>query len=136
MDVRNLNLETLKSSLLFNFRTGNVALDTIMTGLIICLSTYLMNLASRLQQLDYRALFEKWFGGNTDLEPQEKKIILTGKDFGSGEGDAFLALIYRIKKLNCTNAGIYQLSEIFCNMTEYDPGEEKATKEEENPCRV
>ena len=62
MEVGQLNLETLKSSLLFNFRTGNIAIDTLITGLIICLSTYLINLASKIQNIDYHALFVKLFG--------------------------------------------------------------------------
>ena len=35
-------LETIKSSFLFNFRTGNVMLDTFLTGLIIMFSTYVL----------------------------------------------------------------------------------------------
>ena len=48
-------LETLKSSFLFNFRTGNVMVDTFVTGLIIMFSTYLFNLGSDLcKNLDYK----------------------------------------------------------------------------------
>merc|ERR1712061_528488 len=48
-------LETLKSSFLFNFRTGNVMVDTVVTGLIIMFSTYLFNLGSDLcKNLDYK----------------------------------------------------------------------------------
>ena len=40
--------EMIKSSFLFNFRTGNVMVDTFMTGMVIILSTYLVNLTQRL----------------------------------------------------------------------------------------
>ena len=41
----------IKSSFLFNFQTGNVIVDTFLTGMIIMLSTYLFNLTERLVTL-------------------------------------------------------------------------------------
>ena len=49
-------LETLKSNFLFNFRTGNVMVDTFVTGLIIMLSTYLLNLSNNLFSFDWSSL--------------------------------------------------------------------------------
>ena len=112
MDIENLNFETLKSSLLFNFRTGNVALDTLITGLIICMSTYIINIGTKLQNVDYRVLFEKWFGKKSDPKPTKNIINISGKEKDGYRSDTFLALIYRIKKLNCATSDISQLSEI------------------------
>jgi len=127
MDLGNLNLETLKSSLLFNFRTGNVMIDTFMTGMIICLSTYLMTLASRIQEIDWMDLLKKIFGPKIDPTPEPliNKITISGKKVESGYSqhysDTFLALIYRIKKLNCVESDISELSEIRMDgQKEYD----------------
>ena len=112
MEGGSLNLETLKSSLLFNFRTGNVAVDTIITGLIICLSTYIINIASKLQNIDYYHIFEKWFGKKPEPEPLKNIINVSGREEDGCRTDAFLALIHRIKKLNCATSEISQMSEI------------------------
>ena len=67
-------LETLKSSLLFNFHTGNVVLDTFVTGLIICLSTYLMSMVSGLRDIDIQSWLVILFG-----EPRStNEIIISG----------------------------------------------------------
>ena len=112
MEIGNLNLETLKSSLLFNFRTGNVVIDTLLTGFIICLSTYLMNFASKLQEIDYRELLRKLFGQVPDPDPLKNTINISGREVDGYKSDAFKALIHRIKKLNCATSKISQLSEI------------------------
>ena len=129
MDMENLNLETLKSSLLFNFRTGNVVVDTLITGFIICMSTYIMNLATKLQNIDYRSLFEKWFGKKSDPKPTKNVINISGKEKDGYRSDTFLALIYRIKKLNCATADISQLSEIHVysdnNNYDYDSSDDE-----------
>lgn len=131
MEAGNLNLETLKSSLLFNFRTGNVAFDTIITGLIICLSTYLINFASRIQTIDYHALFVKWFGKAEEPEPLVNSITVSGKKDDDGyRSDTFLALIYRIKNLNCATSEISQLSEIRVDDEyDYDSSDEEEVNE-------
>ena len=43
--------DTLKKSLLFAFRTGNVVVDTFITALVICISTYLIGLFVRIRPL-------------------------------------------------------------------------------------
>ena len=68
-------LETLKSSLLFNFHTGNAVLDTFVTGIIICVSTYLMTLASKLQDVDFR----EWFGVMFGRSDGYNEITISGK---------------------------------------------------------
>ena len=107
-------LETLKSSLLFNFHTGNVIFDTLVTGIIICLSTYLMSLASKLQEFDVRAWLDfLFFGTSTSNE-----ITISGKKLEGAHSTkcnystTFQALLYQIKKLDCASSNISKLSEI------------------------
>ena len=50
---RDQTLEIINSSFLFNFRTGNVIVDTFLTGMIIMLSIYLFNLTLRLVTGDF-----------------------------------------------------------------------------------
>ena len=105
-------LETLKSSFLFNFRTGNVMVDTFLTGFIIMISTSLFN------------VFTKIFNGvdiwnwNRLLETKKSKIIISGKKLQGTDSTRlhystnFFAVLYQIKKLNCVKADIKELSEI------------------------
>ena len=69
-------VETIKSSFLFSFRTGNVFIDTLVTGFIICFSTYLMSLVRNLQNTNIREILMSWFGPE---KPRENKIIISGK---------------------------------------------------------
>ena len=107
-------LETLKSSLLFNFHTGNAVFDTFVTGIIICLSTYLMSLTGKLQEFDFREWFE-YLRGNTDAY---NEITISGKKMEGARSTrcnystTFHALLYQIKKLDCGTANISKLSEI------------------------
>ena len=108
-------LETLKSSLLFNFRTGNVIIDTLVTGIIICLTTYMMNLASNLQNLDIQGWLSFYFFGPSTTS---NEIIISGKKFEGSQmsnynySTTFQALLYQIKKLDCASSNISKLSEI------------------------
>ena len=111
------SLETLKSSLLFNFHKGNGILETMystmVTGIIICLSTYLMTLASKVQNLDIRGWLSSLFVRTTRNE-----IILTGKKLEGAHSTkcnystTFQAVLYQIKKLDCASSNISKLSEI------------------------
>ena len=111
------SLETLKSSLLFNFHKGNGILETMystmVTGIIICLSTYLMTLASKVQNLDIRGWLSSLFVRTTRNE-----IILTGKKLEGAHSTkcnystTFQAVLYQIKKLDCASSNITKLSEI------------------------
>merc|ERR1712154_148512 len=68
-------LETIKSSFLFNFRTGNVMVDTMVTGVIIMLSTYLLNIFNNLfSKFDMNYLTKMWLTGKS-----VSKITISGK---------------------------------------------------------
>jgi len=105
-------LETLKSNFLFNFRTGNVMVDTFVTGLIIMLSTYLLNLSNNLFSFDWSS----WFG-NLSLK-KEARIVISGRKLqGSHQtrleySTNFFAILHQIKKLDCVEADIRELSEV------------------------
>jgi len=108
----NVILETLKSSFLFNFRTGNVMVDTLVTGVIILLSTYMLNIFNSLFSLDWLNLFEKW------KISRESRIVISGRKL-QGERETrleystnFFAILHQIKKLNCVEAEIRELSEV------------------------
>merc|ERR1711963_552514 len=105
-------LETIKSSFLFNFRTGNVMLDTMITGFIIMISTYLLNFANQIfNSLDF-ASWGKWNGKS------QSKITISGKKLQGTDSTRlqystnFFAVLYQIKKLNCVTSEINELSEI------------------------
>merc|ERR1712038_2211928 len=105
-------LETLKSNFLFNFRTGNVMVDNFVTGLIIMLSTYLLNLSNNLFNFDWSS----WFG-NWSLT-KEARIMISGRKLqGSHQtrleySTNFFAILHQIKKLDCVEADIRELSEV------------------------
>jgi hypothetical protein len=65
--------ETIKSSFLFNFRTGNLVADTLITGLIIMCSSYLLNLVQRLTSMDFLAMV-RWIRYRSSAS-----IIITGQ---------------------------------------------------------
>ena len=126
-------LETLKSSLLFNFHTGNAVFDTFVTGIIICLSTYLMSLTSKLQEFDFRKWFE-YCRGNTD---PYNEITISGKKMEGATSTrcnystTFHALLHQIKKLDCGIANISKLSEIQLD-EDYDDDEWTDSEDEED----
>jgi hypothetical protein len=106
-------LETLKSSFLFNFRTGNVMVDTFVTGLIIMFSTYLFNLGSDLfKNLDYKHWL-RWY-----TMKDRAQITISGRKLQGADNTRleystnFFAVLYQIKKLDCLTAEISQLSEV------------------------
>merc|ERR1711988_1628329 len=107
-------LETLKSSFLFNFRTGNVMIDTMVTGIIIMLSTYFLNIFNTLiSKLDFSELSRRWMSGKS-----QSKITISGKKLQGTDSTRlqystnFFAVLYQIKKLNCVTSEINELSEI------------------------
>jgi len=105
-------LETLKSNFLFNFRTGNVMVDTFVTGLIIMLSTYLLNLSNNLFNFDWSSWFGNW------RLTKEARIVISGRKLqGSHQtrleySTNFFAILHQIKKLDCVEADIKELSEV------------------------
>ena len=107
-------LETIKSSFLFNFRTGNVMLDTMVTGIIIMLSTYLLNIFNNLfSKFDMNYLTKMWLTGKST-----SKITISGKKLQGTNSTRlqystnFFAVLYQIKKLNCVTSEISELSEV------------------------
>jgi len=109
-------LETIKSksSFLFNFRTGNVMVDTLVTGLIIMMSTYFLNIFNTLiSKLDLSELSRKWISGKS-----QSKITISGKKLQGTNSTRlqystnFFAVLYQIKKLNCVSSEISELSEV------------------------
>merc|ERR1712183_1188905 len=107
-------LETIKSSFLFNFRTGNVMVDTWVTGIIIMLSTYLLNIFNNLfSKFDINYLTKMWLTGKS-----VSKITISGKKLQGTNSTRlqystnFFAVLYQIKKLNCVTSEISELSEV------------------------
>jgi len=106
-------IETLKSSFLFNFRTGNVMIDTFVTGLIIMMSTYIFNMINNIfNNCDLKSMF-KWY-----TIKDQAKIIISGKKLQGVDNTRleystnFFAVLYQIKKLSCVEADIHELSEV------------------------
>ena len=112
---RDQALEMIKSSFLFNFRTGNVIVDTFLTGMIIMLSTYLFNLTQRLVtgDLDLMRLVRFW-----NSFKQTSSIVISGKKLQGSNNTRleystnFFAILHQIKKLDCVISQIHQLSEV------------------------
>jgi hypothetical protein len=130
-------LETLKSSLLFNFHTGNAVLDTFVTGIIICVSTYLMTLASKLQDVDFR----EWFGLMFGQSDGYNEITISGKKMEGQHSTrcnystTFHALLHQIKKLDCATSKISKLSEIQLEddyNNDWSDSEDEENESEEN----
>jgi SpoVK/Ycf46/Vps4 family AAA+-type ATPase len=106
-------IETLKSSFLFNFRTGNVMLDTFVTGLIIMLATYVFNMFNNVfKNCDWTNMFT-WY-----TTKNQAKIVISGKKLQGTDSTRleystnFFAILYQIKKLDCVKSDIHELSEI------------------------
>jgi len=107
-------IETLKSSFLFNFRTGNVMIDTVVTGFIIMLTTYVFNLFNGIfKNREWEKLFRSWCS-----EEKKSKIVISGKKLQGTDNTRleystnFFAVLYQIKKLDCVGANIRELSEV------------------------
>ena len=105
--------ETLKSLFLFSFRTGNIVLDTLLTGIIIRLSTHFHSLANTMASWDILRSLLTWL-----THKKVNTIVITGKQV-QGEQNTrleystnFFALFHQIKQLDCANADICQLSEV------------------------
>ena len=116
--------ETIKSCFLFNFRTGNVVIDTFITGFVIYISTYLMGLAGRFNFFNW---IQNLFSRNDIKEEQTRRILVSSKTSKSQlnshavlEGNnsvLFNAILHQIKKLDCDKANIFEMSEISVQIT-------------------
>merc|ERR1712082_449036 len=107
--------EMIKSSFLFNFRTGNVMVDTFVTGTIIMMSTYLFNLTQQLVTQDWNLM--RLAGSWCSLK-QTSSIVISGKKLQGSNNTRleystnFFAILHQIKKLDCVSSQIHQLSEV------------------------
>jgi len=105
-------METIKSSFIYNFRTGNVAVDTVVTGLIIMFSSYLLSFVNSILNMDLSSLL------NWIKYKNSAKIVITGKKLQGMHNTRleystnFFAVLYQIKKLDCVKSDIFQLSEV------------------------
>ena len=103
--------ETIKTSFLLYFRTGNVVIDTMITGLIIACMPYLFKSVNKII-MDF---ISNWRVLNLK---KESRITITGRNVqGTIATTAhysinFLALLNRIKKLNYVESDIRELSEV------------------------
>merc|ERR1712013_482440 len=69
-------IEILKSCFLFNFRTGNVMIDTFVTGLIIMISTYIFNMFNNMSKTwEWKMLFN-WYVANSQGRNSRELIAL------------------------------------------------------------
>jgi len=111
MDTDKL-METIKSSFIYSFKSGNVVIDTMVTGIIIMCSSYLLTFANRLMELDFSKLLQ-WYSYR-----KTSRIVITGKKLQGMHNTRleystnFFAVLHQIKKLNCVDSGIFQLSEV------------------------
>jgi len=111
MDANGI-METVKSSFIYNFRTGNVAIDTVVTGLIIMFSSYLLSLINNIVNMDLSSLL------NWIKYKNSAKIVITGKKLQGINNTRleystnFFAVLHQIKKLDCVKSDIFQLSEV------------------------
>ncbi len=108
-------LETLKTNILFNFRTDNVIIDMIVSMIVISIITYLMNerliLLEKIKIL-YNKLMKK--------RHNRVEITFTAKEYGASgfsgaQTDyprAYLAILYHIDQLNAKTSGICALKQI------------------------
>merc|ERR1712130_622065 len=115
MDEREM-LETVKSSFLFNFRTGNVMIDTCVTGLIIMFTTYIFNMIQKSMSGGWDLMtLVNWYNWNRKATA---KIVISGKKLQGADSTRleystnFFAVLHQIKKLDCISSEIHQLSEI------------------------
>ncbi|XP_014672608.1 PREDICTED: protein HYPER-SENSITIVITY-RELATED 4-like, partial [Priapulus caudatus] len=111
-------VETLKNSFLFQFRTGNVVVDTIITAAIVCLTTYLLMLPSHLGWLP-----EAW----RRLRLRNRhQLMIEGRKITQGPyhsrlfySTTFLALLHEIKSMRAAAAGVTEMTEIDVAMEQH-----------------
>merc|ERR1712038_1634901 len=89
-------------------------IDTMITGFIIMVSTYLFNAGNKVfNSLDPFS----WYGSWISVK-RRSKIKIAGKKLQGADSTRlhystnFFAVLYQIKKLNCTEASITELSEV------------------------
>ena len=102
--------EMIKSSFLFNFRMGNVMVDTFVTGMIIMMSPYLFNLTHRLVTGDWNLMRLAWIWCSFK---HTSSIVISGKKLqGSKNTRLEYSIPHQLKKLDCVSSHIHKLSEV------------------------
>ena len=112
MDQRQTSAETLKSLLLFNLRTGNLLMDTIITGFIIMASPFIFQFITKVFHSTFN-IVSKLLVRNIKIKSEI--TIVGSKEQGNDTqhySNNFLAVLYQIKMLNCSKANISELSEV------------------------
>ena len=89
-------------------------IDTVVTGFIIMLTTYVFNLFNGIfKNREWEKLFRSWCS-----EEKKSKIVISGKKLQGTDNTRliystnFFAVLYQIKKLDCVGANIRELSEV------------------------
>uniref|UniRef100_A0A6C0JAY1 AAA+ ATPase domain-containing protein n=1 Tax=viral metagenome TaxID=1070528 RepID=A0A6C0JAY1_9ZZZZ len=103
--------ETIKTSLLFQFHTGNVIFDTLINGLIICITSYIMSLTINIKNMNFRNLFKFITNFNCNMI-RIIGIKYEGRFDKCDYSNTFRAILHQIKSLNYIDAQIYTLNEI------------------------
>eukprot|EP00092_Neocalanus_flemingeri_P053794 GFUD01063294.1.p1 GENE.GFUD01063294.1~~GFUD01063294.1.p1 ORF type:complete len:585 (+),score=121.15 GFUD01063294.1:23-1777(+) len=109
-------METVKMQFTHTFRTGNVVIDTLITGLVIMTSTYLMtNLRSFLESLNNQWLWERVL---LFMGLRYNKITLNGRVIREGAKRTkveftpkFEAVLEQIQALQNDTAGVFHVQE-------------------------
>jgi len=89
-------------------------IDTMITGFIIMISTYLLDLGNKLfNSFDVSNWYKSWTNAK-----KRSKIKISGKKLQGADSTRlhystnFFAVLYQIKRLNCLEANICELSEV------------------------
>ena len=116
MDEMDPALETIKTSFLLNFRTGNMVLDTMINGLIIMAVGYITtSMGSLSRNITMKSVRESmlWLMGY-----RKRSIFITGMITRTAQDNRpvfstrFKAVLHKIKKLELAKANITGLKEI------------------------
>jgi len=109
-------IETAKQSFLFTFKTGNMVLDTVISGIIIMLASYVTtNIGNVARFFSLRGLQEVLFQiiGLTKNQITIKGMITRTADANRAEfSPKFMAIFHHIKKLHLNKSKIHGLKEI------------------------
>ena len=108
-------LETVKMQFTHSFRTGNVVFDTLITGLVIMASSYLMtNLRSSAESLTRLGLWEKILiilGLNYNRITLQGRVIRQGARTDPDFSAKFKAVLEQIQALKNDTSGVFHVQE-------------------------
>ena len=109
-----IGLETLKFQLLQGFRTGNLILDTMVAGLIISCSGYILDQFRLLLNipLSLSCLVDFILGRKTHEITIRGQKIQTGAATRNEFSQKFKAVLHQVKKLDFMEADIHKIEEV------------------------